>query len=144
MTKILVQQSNLYLQQNWRKFVTNAQEIEINIGFNYIMTVNQLPSIPMFWDCNNFVGNVSIQNIFARTRYQVVLQNNHFASNTKQDKTDKGHKIIIICHLNESFEAVLSNEHEQCIDEHVTEFKKFLFLVLTSSGFTTMAWTVQI
>ena len=108
------------------------------------MTVNQLPSIPMFWDCNNFVGNVSIQNIFARTRYQVVLQNNHFASNTKQDKTDKGHKIIIICHLNESFEAVLSNEHEQCIDEHVTEFKKFLFLVLTSSSFTIMAWTEQI
>ena len=108
------------------------------------MTVNQLPSIPMFWDCNNFVGNVSIQNIFARTRYQVVLQNNHFASNTKQDKTDKGHKIIIIYHLNESFEAVLSNEHEQCIDEHVTEFKKFLFLVLTSSSFTIMAWTEQI
>ena len=87
------------------------------------MFVNQLPSIPMFWDCNNFVGNVGIQNIFARTRYQVVLQNNHFADNTKQDKTDKGHKIRIIDHLNESFQAVFSNESEQCTDEYMTKFK---------------------
>ena len=77
----------------------------------------------MFWDCNHFVGNVGIQNIFARTRYQVVLQNNHFAYNTKQDKTDKGHKIWIIDHLNESFQAVFSNDPEQCIDEFKTKFK---------------------
>ena len=78
----------------------------------------------------------------ARTSYQVVLQNNHFAGNTKQGKTDKGHKIRIIGHLNESFQAVFSNEYEQCIDEHMTELKEFLFLVLISSSFTTMAWMV--
>ena len=65
--------------------------MKVIIGVNYIMTENQLPSIPMFWDCNHFVGNVGIQNIFARPRYQVVLQNNHFSENSKQDKTDKGH-----------------------------------------------------
>ena len=113
--------------------------MKVIIGANYIMTVNQLPRIPMFWDCNYFVGNVGIQNIFARTRYQVVLQNNHFAGKTKQDKSDKGHKIRIINHLNESFHAVFSNEPEQCIDEYMTKFK---FLVLTSSSFTTMAWMV--
>ena len=57
----------------------------------------------MFWACNHFVGNVNIQNIFARTRYQVVIQNNHFVKNTKQDKANKGHKIRIPDHLNESF-----------------------------------------
>ena len=88
------------------------------------MAVNQLLSIPIFWDSNHFVGNVGIQNIFARTRYQVVLQNNHFAGNTKQDKTDKGHKIRIIDHLNESFQAVFSNKSEQCIDEYMTKFKE--------------------
>ena len=85
------------------------------------MTVNQLPSIPMFWDCNHFVGNVGIQN--ARTRYQIVLQNNHFADNTKKDKTDKSHKTRIIDRLNESFQAVFSNKPEQCIDEYMTKFK---------------------
>ena len=93
------------------------------IGVYYSMTVNQLPSIPLFWNCSHFVGNVGIQNIFARTRYQVVLQNNHFAGNTKQDKTDKGHKISIINHLNELFQAVFSNESEQCIGEYMTKFK---------------------
>ena len=53
--------------------------MKVIIGVDYIMTVNQLPSIPMFWNCNNFVGKVAV----ARTRYQVVLQNNHFAGNTK-------------------------------------------------------------
>ena len=77
----------------------------------------------MFWDCNHFVGNVDIENIFARTRYQVVLQNNHFADNTKQDKTNKGHDIRIIDHLNESFQAVFSNEPKKCIDEYVTKSK---------------------
>ena len=71
-----------------------------------------------------FVGNDGIQNIFARTRYQVVLQNDHFADNTKQDKTDKGDKIRIIDHLNESFQAVFSNKSEQCIDEYMTKFKE--------------------
>ena len=62
--------------------------------------------MPMLWDCNNFIGNVGTQNIFARTRYQVVLQNNHFAHNPDQGKTDKGCKIRIIDHLNQSFQAV--------------------------------------
>ena len=97
--------------------------MKVIIGVDYIMTVNQLSTIPMFWDCNNFVGNVGIQNIFARTRYQVVLQNNYFADNTKQDKTDKGHKIRIIDHLDESFQAVFSNESEQGLDEYMTKFK---------------------
>ena len=59
----------------------------------YVMTINQSPKIPMFWDCNHFVQGANIQNIFARPRSQVVSQNNHFADNTKQGKTDKGHKI---------------------------------------------------
>ena len=102
MIDILVQQSNLYSQQNWRKFITNTLEMKVIIGVNYIVTVKQLPSI-QFWDCNQFVGNVGIQDIFGRPRYQVVLQNNHFASNTKQGKIDKGYKTGIIHYLNESF-----------------------------------------
>ena len=97
--------------------------MKVIIGVSYIMTVNQLPSISMFWDCNQFAGNVGIQNIFARSRYQVVLQNNHFAGNRKQDKTDKCHKIRIIDHLNASFETIFSNRPEQCIDEYMTKFK---------------------
>ena len=97
--------------------------MKVIIVVNYIMTVNQLLRIPMFWDCNHFEGNVSIQNIFSRRRYQVVLQNNHFADNTKQEKTDKGHKIKIIDHFNESFQLAFSNQPDQCIDEYMKKFK---------------------
>ena len=38
--KLLVQESNLYLQQNGRKFLTNAREIKAFIGVNYIMAVS--------------------------------------------------------------------------------------------------------
>ena len=91
--EIIVQQCNLYLQQILRKFLTNVWEMKILVGVNYIMTVNRLPSIPVFWDCNHYVGNVGIQNIFARSKNQVVVQNNHFVDSTKQSKTDKDHKI---------------------------------------------------
>ena len=77
------------------------------------MTVNQLPNIPVFWYCNNFVGNVGIQNISARTRYQADLQSNHFGDNKKQDKTDKGHKIrpsvIWMNHFKQYFQTIVNN-----------------------------------
>ena len=97
--------------------------LKVVIGVNLIMTVNQLPSIPMYWGCNHFVGNAGIQNNFARTRYQEVLKNDPFAGNTKEDKTDKGYKIKIIDHLNESFQAVFSNEAEKSIDGYTKNFK---------------------
>ena len=108
--------------------------MKVIIGANYILTVNQLPSIPMFLDCNHFIGNVGMQNIFAIPGYQVFFQNNHFAENTKQGKADKGHKIRIINHLNESFQAIFSNEPVQDKTQG-----SFLILALTSSSFTTMA-----
>ena len=89
------------------------------------MATNELPSIPMYLDCNHFVDSVGIQNIFMRKRYQEVFQNFHFTDNTKQDKTDKGYKIkTIINNFNESFQTVFSNDLEQNIDEHITKFKE--------------------
>ena len=88
------------------------------------MAINRLLSIPMYCDCDHFEGNVGIQNIFTRTRYQEVLQKFHFAKNTKQNKTDKGYKIKpIIYHLNELFQTVFSNEPEQSIDEYLAKSK---------------------
>ena len=87
------------------------------IVVNYIMAVNQLPNIPIYWDGYHFVSNVGVQNIFTRTRYQEVLQNLHFASNVKQAKTEKSYRIRpIIDYLTESFWAVFSIETEQSID----------------------------
>ena len=84
--ELLVQQGNLYLQQNMRSFLTNAKEMKPYIGVNYIIAVDQLPCIPMYSNYDYFIGNIGIQNIFTRTRSHEVLQNLHFANNAKQDK----------------------------------------------------------
>ena len=120
-----VQQSNLYSQKkkNGRRFHTNAKVMKTFISVNNIMAVNQLPSTPVNWDRDHFVGNIDIHSIFTWTRHQV-LQNLQFVSNTKQNKTDKDYKIRpIIDHLKESFQAVFPKQPEQNIDEHVTKFK---------------------
>ena len=118
---LIVQQSNLSSQQNERNFLTNAKKI----GVNYIVAVNQLINIPVQCDCNHFVGNADIQNIFAGIRYQEVLQNLHFADSPKQGKTDKPYKIKTITdHLNESFQAVFSNQSEQSIDYQMIKFTR--------------------
>ena len=112
--ELLAQQSNLYSQQDRRNFLTNVKELKTFTGVNYIMPVNPLPSMPMSQDCGNFAGNVGIPDTLTRTRYQEVLQQIHFANNTKLDKNDKGYKIRpIISHLNELFQAVISNQYGQ-------------------------------
>ena len=55
LVEILVQQSNLYSPPDWRKFLTNAEEMKIDIGVNYIMTVSQLPKILVYWDCDGIL-----------------------------------------------------------------------------------------
>ena len=74
-------------------------------------------------------------NIFSRPRNQVVFQNNHFADNAKQNKTNEGHKIGIIDHLNESFQA-------GCIDEYMIKFKGIPVSYIMSLSFTTMTLMV--
>ena len=80
----LVTKSNFYSQQNGRNFITNAEETKKFLGTNNAMAVNQLPNICMYWDCDHFIGNNGIQNIFTRGRYQD--QDLHFVDNSKQDQ----------------------------------------------------------
>jgi len=117
-------ESNLYAQQSGRNFLTNSEEIKAFIGINFFMALNPLPNISMYWDCNEFIGNLGIQNIMTRNRFQLLLQNLHFADNTKADTSDKGYKIRpIINHFNTAFMESYSDEAEQSIDEHMTKFK---------------------
>ena len=78
----------------------------------------------MYWDCDHFIGNNGIQNIFTRGRCQEILQNLHFVDNSKQNQTKRGYKIRpVIDDLFKSFQESYSNEPKQSIDEHMTKFK---------------------
>ena len=94
------------------------------LGVNYVMLVIELPKMAIYWGCLHFIGNVRIQNICKRTRYQKALQNTHFADNSNKNQSDKGYKIRpIIDHLNQSSQSSPSNETEQNIDKHMTKVK---------------------
>ena len=94
------------------------------LSTNCVMEVNQLLNISMYWDFDHFIGNNVIQNSLTRGRYQEILQNLHFADNSKQDQSNKGYKIRpIIDDLNRSFHESYSNEPKQSIDEHMAKFK---------------------
>ena len=122
--ELLVTQSNLYSQLNGHHFITNPEEMKAFLGTNYVMALNQLPNISMYWDCDHFIGNNDIQNIFTGGRYKEILKNLQFADNSKQVQTNKGYKICpIINHLNKSFQESYLNEPEQSIDDHMTKFK---------------------
>ena len=59
----------------------------------------------MYWDCDHFINNNGIHNIFIRDRYQEILKNLHFADNSRQDQIEKCCNIRpIIDHLNKSFQ----------------------------------------
>ena len=46
--KLLVDQSNLYAQENGREFKTNSDEMKAFHRINYIMTIKKLPTIKSY------------------------------------------------------------------------------------------------
>ena len=88
------------------------------------MSINQLPTVQSYWECDQYIGNYGIKNVMTRTRFKDILQNLHFADNSEDDKSDKGYKVrSLINHFNDSFERSVSNDQRQSIDEHMVKFK---------------------
>ena len=73
-TYMIVVQSNLYAQQNDREYQTNAKERMAFLGTNYIMSINQLPTVQSYWECGQFIGNKGIRNIMTRQRFKDILR----------------------------------------------------------------------
>ena len=122
--ELIVEQSNLYAYQNRRNFTVTKEELKTFLGINFVMAINELPTIAEYWRVDNMIGNDGIQNTIIRNHFCEILQNLHFADNRNDDKTDKGFKMRpLIDHLNSKFSKVLSNDSEQSTDEHMVKFK---------------------
>ena len=74
LVKILVNKSNLHVQQNGREFHTNEQEMRAFLGISYIMSINKLPTIESYWECGQFIGKKGIRNVMDRSRLEDILQ----------------------------------------------------------------------
>ena len=119
---LIVVQSNLYAQQNGREFQTNAQIMMTFLGMNYIVSINQLPTVQSYWVCGQFMGNEGIRNTMTKQRFKEILRNLYFSVNVKSD--DKVLMIRpVINHFNNSFSNAVSNDELQSFDEHMVKFK---------------------
>ena len=117
-------QSKLHAQQNGRKFQTNVREMMTLFSINYIMSINQLPTVQSYWKCGQFIGNEGIRNTMTRQRFKDILRSLHFLDNAKSDKNEKGFKIRpLINYFNNSFSNAVSNDELQSVDEHMVKFK---------------------
>ena len=124
LVKLIVMQSNLYAAQKGRNFLTDDKEIKAFLGVNYIMSINQLPTIQSYWESDPFIGNDGIQNTMTRNRFKQILQNLHFSDNTMADNTDRGYKVrTLIEYFNNAFGNSVSNDSHQSVDEHMVKFK---------------------
>ena len=122
--ELIVKQSNLYACQNGRNFTVTKEELKSLLGINFVMVINELPTIAEYWRVNNQIGNDGIQNTLIRNRFCEIFQSLNFADNRNDVKTDKVFKMRpVIDYLNLKFFEVLSNDSEQSTDEHMVKFK---------------------
>ena len=102
--ELIVEQSKLYAHQNGRNFTVTKEELKAFLGINFVMAINKLATIAEYWRVDNLISNDGIQNTAIRNRFCEILQNLHFADNTKDDKTNKAFKMkSMIDHLNLKF-----------------------------------------
>ena len=99
-------------------------DILVFIDKNCLTAITPLLSVILYWGCNVFVGNSSIQNAFMWTYFQVLLQNRHFADNSTFDETDKVYKIWpVFVHFNAAFTDAFCDEAKESF-ENVTKLKR--------------------
>lgn len=123
---MIVIETNRYADQEGRlEFQkTDVDEMKAFIGVTFLMSINPLPALHLYWDSDPFIGNEGIKTVMTRDRYKGILKNLHFCNNNTADTSDKGYKIRkIINMLNEAFQSAVSASAAQAIDEHMIKFK---------------------
>ena len=70
--KLLVDQSNLYIQQNGREFKTNIDEMKAFLGINYFMIINKLLTIKSYQEWGQYEDNLGIRNVMSRTKFEEI------------------------------------------------------------------------
>ena len=98
--------------------------MRICLGMIFIMSINKLPTIKIYWECGQFTENNDIRNVMAGSIFGDILQNLDFLDNTKDDNSDKHYKDrSLIKHFNQGFSNFVLNDSSHIIDKHMAKFK---------------------
>ena len=95
---MIVEESNLYVQQNGREFQTNKKEMNLFLGINYAKTVNILPTITSCWEFRQYIEKQSIENAMTKKTIESILKNLNFSNEV--DRIEKCCNIrLLITHF---------------------------------------------
>ena len=61
-------------------------EMSAFFGISVIMGINSLPSLALYWSSNPFIGNVGIQAIMTKNRFEELCQYLHFNDSSLEPK----------------------------------------------------------
>ena len=128
LVEFLVIESIRYAQQNGRQFEIDKNEMAAFIGVNFIMSLDVQPGIKSYWSVGDILGNSRVKQVMTRTRFEEILQNLHFADNSKTEQAgtepDKAKKIRpLLSHFNKYFISAKQDSSKQSVDEHMCKFK---------------------
>ena len=75
-----------------------------------MMSFNKSSTIEHYWSNDGFIGNYSIQDIIARSRFKEILRNLHFLDNSSDDKNDLVSKLTpLIDYFDIVYQTELAN-----------------------------------
>ena len=63
---------------------TTAEEMRAFVGVNVIMGIDQKPELRNYWSTDEFMGNVGIQRVFTRDRFESLCRYLHMNDSQKQ------------------------------------------------------------
>lgn len=126
----IVDQTNLYAQQNKTKFdPVDKSEILTFLGINILMGIKKLPSYRDYWSNNIQLNDPYVSQLMNVNRFSFILGNLHINDNTKEpprqnpnyDKLYKLRPMISI--LNNNFKKFWKLYKNQSVDESMIKFK---------------------
>lgn len=123
-------QTNLYSTQQGKAYKpTNAREIEIFIGINFLMALKKQPSYRDYWSTDSFYTDHAISNAMSFNRFSWLLSHIHINDNStakprNDPEFDKLHKVRpFLDHLQNKFKSLYFPKQHQSIDESMIKFK---------------------
>lgn len=128
---LLVEQTNLYAQQNNTQHWENTTDDEIRsfIGLLIAMGLHGLPAFRLFWSTDPLFRVQPVADVMTRQRFMKLLGNLHINDNSTaaprgDPQYDRLHKIRpLLTEMNKHFQTEAVSSSSQSIDEAMIRFK---------------------
>ena len=104
-------------------------EMSAFFGISVIMGINSLPSLALYWSSNPFIGNVGIQAIMTKNRFEELCQYLHFNDSSLEpkggeDNFDRLYKVRpVLAGILDRIETVYEPSKCMSIDEGMIAFR---------------------